>query len=134
MRRSLPEALALRPLAGTPPFISTGDLLRRVGADCAIEVDGNAYSVPWQLIGERVRVTVGARAACRREVAVHSELKGRHGRVTHYSHQAGIAGTRGRPARIAAPSDVGMVQSPPMLLRLWPNTKPRSGEASDERP
>ena len=35
------------------------NLLRRVGADCAIEVDGNAYSVPWRLIGERVRVTVG---------------------------------------------------------------------------
>ena len=27
--------------------------------DCAIEVDGNAYSVPSGLIGERVRVTVG---------------------------------------------------------------------------
>jgi Mu transposase-like protein len=53
------EATALRPLAGTPPFINARDLLRRVGADCAIEVDGNAYSVPWRLIGERVRVTVG---------------------------------------------------------------------------
>ena len=47
------------PAAGTPPFFSARDPLRRVGADCAIEVDGNAYSVPWRLIGERVRVTVG---------------------------------------------------------------------------
>jgi transposase len=115
------EALALRPLAGRPPFISARDLLRRVGADCAIEVDSNAYSVPWQLIGERVRVTVGGGSVrvlhAGREVALHSEMKGRHGRVTHDSHLAGIAGTRGRPVRIAAPSDVGVVQSPPMLLR-----------------
>ena len=56
------EAVALRSLAGTPPFMTARDLLRRVGADCAIEVDGNAYSVPWRLIGERVRVTVGGDA------------------------------------------------------------------------
>ena len=41
--------------AWTPPFVTARDLLRRVGADCAIEVDGNAYSVPWRLICERVR-------------------------------------------------------------------------------
>ena len=94
------EAAALRPLAGTPPFISARDLLRRVGADCAIEVDGNAYSVPWRLIGERVRVTVGGGSVrvlhAGREVAVHAELNGRHGRVTDDSHLAGIAGTKGR--------------------------------------
>jgi hypothetical protein len=50
------EATALRPLAGMPLYINARDLLRRVGVDCAIEVDGNAYSVPWRLIGERVRV------------------------------------------------------------------------------
>src|ERR1700760_1608768 len=68
------EAAALRSLAGIPPFITARDLLRRVGADCAIEVDGNAYSVPWRLIGERVRVTVGAGSLrvlhARREVAL----------------------------------------------------------------
>jgi hypothetical protein len=52
-----------------------------------------------------------------REVAVHTELKGRHGRVTDDSHLAGIAGTKGRPVRIATVSDVGVPQSPPMLLR-----------------
>ncbi|WP_342737169.1 hypothetical protein [Bradyrhizobium sp. B117] len=27
-------------------------------ADCAVEIDGNAYSVPWRLIGETVRATI----------------------------------------------------------------------------
>src|SRR3954454_9836133 len=115
------EARALRPLAGTPPFISARDLLRRVGADCAIEVDSNAYSVPWRLIGERVRVTVGGGSVrvlhAGREVAVHAELKGRHGRVTDDSHLAGIAGTKGRPVRIAAVAEVAAAQTPTTLLR-----------------
>jgi hypothetical protein len=56
------EAGALTPLGGVPPFTTALDLVRRVGADCAVAVDGNAYSVPWRLIGEAVRVTVsGAR-------------------------------------------------------------------------
>jgi transposase len=115
------EASALRPLAGTPPFISARDLLRRVGADCAIEVDGNAYSVPWRLIGERVRVTVGGGSVrvlhAGREVALHTELRGRHGRITDDRHLTGIAGIHGRPVRIATVSDAGMEPSPPILLR-----------------
>jgi len=113
------EALALRPLAGTPPFISARDLLRRVGADCAIEVDGNAYSVPWRLIGERVRVTVGGDSVrvlhAGREVALHAELKGRHGRVTDDGHLAGIAGAQGGPVRLASTSDLGMEPSSPCV-------------------
>jgi hypothetical protein len=115
------EAVALRPLAGTPPFFSARDLMRRVGANCAIEVDGNAYSVPWRLIGERVRVTVGGGSVrvlhAGREVAVHAELNGRHGRVTDDSHLAGIAGTKGRPVRIAAVTEVAAALTPPTLLR-----------------
>lgn len=115
------EVAALRPLAGTPPFVSARDLLRRVGADCAIELDGNAYSVPWRLIGEQVRVTVGGGSVrvlhAGREVAVHFELKGRHGRVTDDSHLAGIAGAQGRPVRVASGSGVSVEPSPPMLLR-----------------
>lgn len=115
------EVAALRPLAGTPPFVSARDLLRRVGTDCAIELDGNAYSVPWRLIGERVRVTVGGGSVrvlhAGREVAVHIELKGRHGRVTDDSHLAGIAGAQGRPVRVASASGVSVEPSPPMLLR-----------------
>ena len=48
----------LRPIAGVPPFEAARELVRKVGADCAIEVDGNAYSVPLRLIGESVRVTI----------------------------------------------------------------------------
>ena len=95
------EAHALKPLTGTPPFTTARDLLRRVGADCAVEVDGNAYSVPWRLIGERVRVTVGGETIRilhgSREVAVHTELKGRHGRIVDDRHLAGLVGTAERP-------------------------------------
>ena len=52
------EAPALRPIAGLASFQALRELTRKVQADCAIEVDGNAYSVPWRLIGEQVRVTV----------------------------------------------------------------------------
>lgn len=89
---------------------------RSVGADCAVAVDGNAYSVPWRLIGDRVRVTVG-NAIVRihhggREVAVHAELKGRHGRVVDDAHLAGLVGTRERPVH-SLPS---RSSSPPAAL------------------
>jgi hypothetical protein len=54
------EAECLKPLGSLPPFTTARDLVRCVGADCAVAVDGNTYSVPWRLIGERVRVTVGS--------------------------------------------------------------------------
>ncbi|WP_374207799.1 hypothetical protein [Bradyrhizobium sp. 190] len=40
-------------MAGRPPFQAARELIRRVQADCAVEIDGNAYSVPWRLIGGR---------------------------------------------------------------------------------
>src|SRR5438105_12055534 len=52
------EAAALKPLDGRPPFRQVRELVRRVQADCAIEVDSNSYSVPWRLIGESVQVIV----------------------------------------------------------------------------
>jgi hypothetical protein len=52
------EAKALKPVAGIPPFDVARELIRRVQADCAVEIDGNAYSVLWRLIGETVRATV----------------------------------------------------------------------------
>jgi hypothetical protein len=39
------EASALKPLAGRPPFRQMRELVRRAQADCAVEVDGNRYSV-----------------------------------------------------------------------------------------
>lgn len=110
------EARALKPLNGTCPFTTHRDLVRSVGADCAVAVDGNAYSVPWRLIGERVRVTVG-NAIVRihhggREVGVHAELKGRHGRAVDDAHLAGLVGTRERPVH-SLPS---RSSSPPAAL------------------
>ena len=101
------EAGALRAVRGIPPFTTHRDLMRSVGADCAVAIDGNAYSVPWRLIGERVRVTVGNEIVRihhgGREVAVHAELKGRHGRIVDDAHLAGLVGTRERPVHLAPP-------------------------------
>ena len=40
------EMAALRPLADRPSFRACRTLERRVRNDCAVEIDGNAYSVP----------------------------------------------------------------------------------------
>ena len=40
------EAGALRSIAGIPPFERARELVRKVQADCVIDVDSNAYSVP----------------------------------------------------------------------------------------
>lgn len=104
------EALQLRPADGIAPFTTARDLVRRVGADCAVEVDGNAYSVPWRLIGERVRVLVGSGQVrvqhAGREVAVHAELAGRRGRRMDPAHLAGVVGAvrpQGNEANAAEP-------------------------------
>lgn len=100
------ERQALRPIAGTPPFTTARDLMRRVGADCAVAVDGNAYSVPWRLIGEQVRVTVGNEIVRvhhgGREVAVHGELKGRHAASSTMRTLAGLVGVKERPILVSA--------------------------------
>ena len=83
-------------------------------------MDGNAYSVPWRLIGERVRVTVGSGAVrilyAGREVAVHAELAGRHGRAVEAAHFAGVTGAPGRPVR-SREAGSGRADAPPALLR-----------------
>ena len=40
------------------PFHVGRDLIRRIQADCAVEIDGDTYSVPWRLIGEMMRATM----------------------------------------------------------------------------
>lgn len=52
------EAGALRPLSGRAAFGQLRDLVRKVQAECAIDLDTNSYSVPWRLIGESVQVVV----------------------------------------------------------------------------
>jgi transposase len=116
------ERQALRPISGTPPFTTARDLMRRVGADCAVAVDGNAYSVPWRLIGEQVRVTIGNEIVRvhhgGREVAVHGELKGRHGRVVDDAHLAGLVGARAGHSPTATPVNPPSLPSPALLRPL----------------
>ena len=102
------EAKALKPIAGIAPFRSLRELSRIVGSDCTIEIDSNAYSVPWRLIGERVRVTVSDVAVRvhhgRGEVAMHAVIGGRRQRVVDPDHYAGIAATdRGIAGESARP-------------------------------
>jgi transposase len=117
------EKHRLKPLGDRPSFGSLRDLSRIVGNDCAIEVDTNSYSVPWQLIGERVSVTVAAGGVRirhgRRLVAVHGLAEGRRQRVIDRAHLDGIVpggkkvGCRGEPVAPSSPHD----PPPPALLR-----------------
>ena len=115
------EAGALRPLGGRSPFRQLRELARRVQADCCVEVDGNAYSVPWRLIGEGVRVELAAGRVrilhAGREVAAHEERAGRRERALDPAHFEGVAGFR--PAVVRGPTP-GAACAPPLgpeLLR-----------------
>jgi len=112
------EAGELRPIAGTPPFAVSRELVRKVQADCAIEFDGNAYSVPWRLIGETVRVTLAGDqlrvSHAGREVAVHQRCTGRFERLIDPLHFEGVVGFRSKAAVLPEPaSDI----ADPELLR-----------------
>lgn len=106
------EAVALRPLGGRAPFGQLRDLVRKVQADCAIDLDTNSYSVPWRLIGESVQVVVlGGRVIVRHAdeaVADHALCRGRRQRIVERAHLAGVVGAaapvRSAPADIVAPS------------------------------
>ena len=102
------EARALQPIAGIPPFAVARELVRKVQGDCAIEVYGNAYSVPWRLIGESVRVTL-ADGQLRvthagQEVAVHQRCTGRFERRVDPLHFAGVVGFRSKAVVVPAPA------------------------------
>ena len=115
------EAKALRPLGGRPPFRQVRELARRVRADCCVEVDGNAYSVPWRLIGEGVRVELAAGRVrilhAGREVAAHDERAGRRERALDPAHFEGVAGFRSAVVRGPAPGAAGAPPLGPELLR-----------------
>ena len=112
------EATALRPIAGVPPFAVSRELVRKVQADCAIEVDGNAYSVPWRLIGETVRVTVAGGelrvSHAGQEVAIHQCCAGRFERRVDPLHFAGVVGFR---SKAAVPLSTAAAVPDPELLR-----------------
>ncbi len=107
------EADRLGPCAGRPPFGQLRDLIRTVHADCAVTVDTNAYSVPWRLIGERVRVVAsGGRVRVHHGgevVADHGAHDGRHARIVERAHFEGVN---------AGPPPAGDAATPePELLR-----------------
>jgi transposase len=107
------EAGALRPFDGRPPFGQIRELTRRVLPDATVEVDTNAYSVPWRLIGATVEVVVaGGRIGIRHggdEVASHGETSGRRQRVMTAAHLAGIVS---RPQSVPpAASSAGLVEA-----------------------
>ena len=110
------EAAALTPIDGRPPFRQVRELVRRVQADCAVEVDGNSYSVPWRLIGESVQVVVADGRVrihhAGQEVAAHAETTGRRQRIVDAAHFHGVAGAA-RPVAAAEPSGA----TTPALLR-----------------
>ena len=93
-------------------------LVRRVQADCAIEVDGNSYSVPWRLIGESVQVVVSGGQVrishTGREVAVHAQTTGRRQRIADPTHFHGVVGVA-RPVSVIVPAVTAPAQ--PALLR-----------------
>jgi transposase len=95
------EAQALKPLSDRAPFGQLRDLVRRVQADCAVDLDTNSYSVPWRLIGETVQVVVCARRVVIRHagavVADHPLCEGRRQRVVDRSHLTGVVGADGAP-------------------------------------
>lgn len=112
------EATSLQPLAGRAPFGQLRDLVRRVQADCAVDVDTNSYSVPWRLIGETVQVTISAGRLVIRHagqvVAEHAVCAGRRQRIVDRAHLVGVVGS-GILVRRPVPPDPPC--APPALLR-----------------
>lgn len=122
LRFARDEADKLKPLPRCGPFLAMRELSRRVGADCAVELDTNSYSVPWRLIGERVRVLVaGERVRITHagvEVACHRRSGGRRGRIIDHAHFTGVAGAAGQVVRTSGEvADVAVVIPETTLLR-----------------
>jgi transposase len=123
LRFARDEAGKLKPPPHCGPFLAMRELSRRVGPDCAVELDTNAYSVPWRLIGERVRVLVSAETVrithAGAEVARHQRSAGRRGRIVDRDHFRGVAGADGRAIRRRAETAeiAGASLQTPALLR-----------------
>lgn len=89
------ERHTLQPLKGRPPFEQVRSLVRVVNSEACVEVDTNAYSVPWRLIGESVTVLLEAGeirvSHGGHEVARHRVLAGSRCRSVDPSHFDGLA-------------------------------------------
>lgn len=116
------EAVKLKSIDGIPPFRAARELSRIVQGDCSVEVDANAYSVPWRLVGERVRVTVTAESVRvfhgAREVAVHPVCEGRLQRIVEAAHFDGLAGTEPRTSGAIEPPPRRTLSRPALLRSL----------------
>lgn len=125
------EAHCLQPLADRPSFQPMREWVRRVQADCTIELHRNWYSVPWQLLGESVRVvqqgeqlTIHHGASV---VATHHLAHGSRVRRVDPTHLAGITTRRAPAPAPAAPSSAPTVAS---LLRPLSEYAAIVGEAA----
>jgi transposase len=114
------EGTVLKSIAGIAPFHVVRELIRRVQADCAVEIDGNAYSVPWRLIGETVRATIMDGIVRiyhgTQEVATHPTCAGRRQRALDPAHLHGLARVRASCA-LPGTAVVSTGSMPPTLLR-----------------
>jgi transposase len=104
------EASALKSITGKPPFTTTRSLQRRVQVDCCVEVERNAYSVPWRLIGEPVQVELSTGRIrifhAGRQVAEHAERVGRRERAVLAEHFMGVAGAQPVAAMAATANEL----------------------------
>lgn len=92
---------------------------RRVNAEGCIELDTNAYGVPWRLIGESVTLMVSTSTASVRhggqEVVQHAELSGQRGRQIDRTHLMGGASA---PAPASADAPLTQLRLTAILDRL----------------
>ena len=132
------EALALQPLADRPSFQPMREWMRRVQADCTIELHRNWYSVPWRLLGETVRVvqqgeqlTIHHGATV---VATHHLAAGTRVRRIDAAHLVGISTRRTGPAPTATAPVVpaGVSTVVPSLLRPLSEYAAAVGEYAGE--
>jgi len=90
------EKAELRQLPNKAPFHQIRECVRKVSRDATVELDTNHYSVPWNQIGEQVRVQVeGGEVIVRslrdgKELCRHAENKGRRQRIVRSEHLEGI--------------------------------------------
>lgn len=90
------ERAALKPHPAKPPFIRVKEVDRIVQVDACVEVDTNYYTVPHQLIGQRVMIQIVDNKVSVYhnyvEVATHSVADGRRQRSVDAAHLKGIVG------------------------------------------